>query len=63
LAIVSSVVPPLTDDVAEEITVPTETGLLITVPATCARTLASSSRSWAMSRFVRAVTTADCALA
>ena len=62
-AIWRSVVPPLTDDVAEEITCPTETGWASTVPAIGARTVASARRCRAMSRSVRAFTSWDCEFA
>ena len=53
-AILSSVVPPPNELVADVITWPNETVFSITVPVTGARTVASSSRCFAMSREVRA---------
>ena len=53
---VRRVVPPLADEVADEITCPAVTDCDSTVPATGARTVASSSRCLARSRFVRAAT-------
>ena len=55
--------PPLTEDVADEITWPTETGCASTVPAIGARTVASASLCRAMSRSVRAFTSCDWAFA
>ena len=62
-AILRSVVPPLADDVAEEMTWPLETGCSRTVPEIGARTVASSRRCRASSRSVWAFTSCASALA
>ena len=62
-AILSSVVPPLTLDVAEAITVPRSTSFSMIVPVIGARTSASSSWILALSTDTCARTTAAFALA
>ena len=62
-AIFRIVVPPLADDVADVITIPSDTGFSITVPLVGARTVASSSRTFAIERFVRALISAVLAFA
>ena len=57
------VVPPLAPDVADVMTIPSETGFWIIVPAIGARTVASSRRCFARSRLVRAATAPDWACA
>jgi len=55
-AILRMVVPPLADVVAEVITVPTDTGRSMIVPLVGAVTVASSNRTFAIERFVLALT-------
>jgi len=57
------VVPPLAEDVAEVITMPSDTGFSIMVPFVGAVTVASASLSFAIERFVRALIRAASALA
>ena len=55
-AILRMVVPPLAEVVADVITVPTDTGRSMIVPFVGAVTVASSNRTFAIERFVRALT-------
>ena len=62
-AILRIVVPPLADDVADVITMPTDTGFSMMVPFVGARTVASSRRTLAIERLVRALISDASALA
>ncbi len=62
-AIRKIVVPPLADEVAEVITIPSDTGFSMMVPLVGARTVASSSLTFAIERLVLALINAASALA